>query len=92
MTTNLGFADWTQMFGEATLTAALLDRLTHQAHIINCTWESYRLQETLCQSARATSPLVSQPVNEVAYAPGEDSLGGDDARPTQGEPSASERP
>jgi DNA replication protein DnaC len=40
ITTNLGFADWTQMFGEATLTAALLDRLTHQAHIINCTWES----------------------------------------------------
>lgn len=55
ITTNLGFADWTQMFGEATLTAALLDRLTHQAHIINCTWESYRLQETLRQSTRAPS-------------------------------------
>ena len=47
ITTNLGFADWTQVFGEATLTAALLDRLTHKAHIINCTWESYRLKETL---------------------------------------------
>lgn len=47
LTTNLGFADWTQVFGDATLTAALLDRLTHKAHIINCTWESYRLQETL---------------------------------------------
>jgi DNA replication protein DnaC len=47
ITTNLGFADWTQVFGEPTLTAALLDRLTHKAHIINCTWESYRLKETL---------------------------------------------
>lgn len=47
ITTNLGFADWTQIFGDATLTAALLDRLTHKAHIIHCNWESFRLQETL---------------------------------------------
>ncbi len=47
ITTNLGFADWTQIFGDPTLTAALLDRLTHKAYIINCTWESYRLTETL---------------------------------------------
>lgn len=47
ITSNLGFADWTQVFGDPTLTATLLDRLTHKAHIINCTWESYRLKETL---------------------------------------------
>ncbi len=47
VTTNLGFADWTQIFGEANLTAALLDRLTHRASILNCSWESYRLHETL---------------------------------------------
>jgi len=47
VTTNLGFADWTQIFGEATLTTALLDRLTHKAHIIQCNWDSYRLKETL---------------------------------------------
>ena len=47
VTTNLGFADWTQVFGDANLTAALLDRLTHRAHIIQCSWESYRLRETL---------------------------------------------
>jgi DNA replication protein DnaC len=47
ITTNLGFADWTQVFGDATLTAALLDRLTHKAHIIPCPWDSYRLKETL---------------------------------------------
>lgn len=47
ITTNLGFGDWTQVFGDPTLTAALLDRITHKAHIINCTWESYRLRDTL---------------------------------------------
>ena len=47
ITTNLGFGDWTQIFGDATLTAALLDRVTHKAYVINCTWESYRLRDTL---------------------------------------------
>lgn len=47
ITSNLGFGDWTQVFGDANLTAALLDRLTHKAHIIECTWESYRLKETM---------------------------------------------
>ncbi len=49
ITTNLGFADWTQIFGDANMTAALLDRITHKAHIVNCTWKSYRLKETLKQ-------------------------------------------
>ena len=46
-TSNLGFADWTQVFGEATLTAARLDRLTRKAHIVTCDSESYRLKESL---------------------------------------------
>ena len=47
ITTNLGFGDWTQVFGDANLTAALLDRLTHKAQIISCTWDSYRLKDSL---------------------------------------------
>ena len=47
ITTNLGFADWTQVFGDPIMTAALLDRLTHKAHIINCDWDSYRLKQSL---------------------------------------------
>lgn len=47
ITTNLGFADWTQVFGDQTMTAALLDRLTHKARIINCNWQSYRLKQSL---------------------------------------------
>jgi len=35
------------ILGDPVMTAALLDRLTHKAHIINCTWESYRLKQSL---------------------------------------------
>jgi DNA replication protein DnaC len=52
ITTNLGFADWTQVFGDAAMTAALLDRLTHKAHIINCPWESYRLKQSLKEKGK----------------------------------------
>jgi DNA replication protein DnaC len=47
ITSNQGFGDWTQIFGDPTLTAALLDRLTHKAHVVHCSWESYRLKDTL---------------------------------------------
>jgi DNA replication protein DnaC len=45
ITTNLKFADWTQVFGDERLTLALLDRLTHKAHIIEFTGESYRFRQ-----------------------------------------------
>jgi len=52
ITTNMGFGNWTQIFGDPSMTAALLDRITHKAHVINCTWESYRLKETLKRSSK----------------------------------------
>lgn len=45
VTTNLKFADWTQVFGDERLTVALLDRLTHKAHIIEFVGDSYRFRE-----------------------------------------------
>lgn len=52
VTTNLRFADWTQIFGDERLTAALLDRLTHRAHILEFVGESYRFRQRLQQDAR----------------------------------------
>lgn len=45
ITINLKFADWVQVFGDERLTAALLDRLTHHAHIIELLGESYRFRQ-----------------------------------------------
>lgn len=45
LTSNLEFSRWIEVFGEATLTAALLDRLTHRAHVFALEGESYRLRE-----------------------------------------------
>lgn len=46
ITTNLGFERWEEIFGDPVLTAALVDRLTHKAHLVNMNGESYRLKET----------------------------------------------
>jgi DNA replication protein DnaC len=54
VTTNLRFADWTQVFGDERLTAALLDRLTHRAHILEFVGESYRFRQRLQQDAGKT--------------------------------------
>lgn len=51
VTTNLRFTEWTQIFGDEQLTAALLDRLTHHAHILEFIGESYRFRERMEREA-----------------------------------------
>jgi DNA replication protein DnaC len=46
ITTNLRFADWSQVFGDERLCVALLDRLTHHAHLLEFVGDSYRLRQT----------------------------------------------
>ena len=45
ITTNLKFSRWDEVFGDATLTTALLDRLTHRSHVLLFDGESYRFRE-----------------------------------------------
>ncbi|RLD54788.1 MAG: AAA family ATPase [Bacteroidetes bacterium] len=47
ITTNLSFDRWSEIFGDTVLTAAMVDRLTHKAHIVNMNGKSYRTKETL---------------------------------------------
>lgn len=53
VTTNLKFADWVQVFGDERLTAALLDRLTHHAHILELVGESFRFRQRMLEEQKA---------------------------------------
>lgn len=47
ITTNLEFSRWGELFPDEMLTAALIDRLTHHAYILDKNSESYRLKQRL---------------------------------------------
>jgi DNA replication protein DnaC len=48
ITTNLTFDHWEDIFGDPTLTGAMVDRLAHKAHILDISREKGgRLEETL---------------------------------------------
>jgi DNA replication protein DnaC len=47
LTTNLPFSEWTQVFANARLCKAMLDRVTDRAHIIETGKDSYRFRRTM---------------------------------------------
>lgn len=46
ITTNLAFDRWGEIVRDKVLVAAMVDRLTHKAYLINMNGQSYRVKET----------------------------------------------
>lgn len=57
ITTNLEFSRWGELFPDTMLTGALVDRLTHHAHILNMNGDSYRLASRL-QGGQVDTEIV----------------------------------
>jgi DNA replication protein DnaC len=50
ITSNLEFSQWNRIFTDSRLTAALVDRLIHHAHVLTFSGESYRLSNALSKT------------------------------------------
>ena len=55
VTTNLPFGDWTKVFPDPRLAKAVVDRITHKAHIIDTGTQSWRFRHGLDRKNRKQS-------------------------------------
>ena len=52
VTTNRNVTEWGEIFGDATIAAAMLDRLLHRSVVLNIAGDSYRLRGYQAQAAK----------------------------------------
>jgi len=61
ITTNLSFSEWAGVFGDAKMTTALLDRLTHHCHILETGNDSFRFK-----ASAAAAKITKGPARDLA--------------------------
>jgi len=60
VTTNRGLPDWGEIFGDAVVASAILDRLMHNAVVFNIKGPSWRLREHQALATAATDPTATR--------------------------------
>ena len=61
MTTNRGASASGDIFGDATIAAAMLDRLLHRCNVINITGDSYRLRAHQARTRQHATTTIQPP-------------------------------
>jgi hypothetical protein len=66
LTSNRGFAEWGELFGDPVVATALLDRLLHHAVLVQIEAASYRMRQhadLVAEHIRARSLIRPPPVS-----------------------------
>lgn len=64
LTTNLPFGEWTSIFSDPRLCRAVVDRITHKAHIIETGGKSIRLEEAMARTKRNGPSVAKSPATK----------------------------